>query len=297
MLVAGIFMLLFFIEYSNGILPADCGVSCVRQKTSTGIDFAYVPHEDFVVWTPPNQNLIWIYYCKTTLIEQCYNDKDRTQFLYLDFQWKTIYRGLGHYFERVGDNKIHKYDVAVMEPTRDFVYPIDVTAFNFPAFWYYFDNNPILQVFISAGNINTYDSNKRDINNVFFVDEEDKCKSHRPTVLKRENFLNLNLYVNRKHARYSYFFIKKDNFICAYVFEHEQLFQKGPYMGDWDVLQIKPINFHMINNYPTQNYAPNFFCIDVLYGTFVSLYWDGHSHRKFFNVATCTGFSKILQMQ
>uniref|UniRef100_A0AC35GUS6 Uncharacterized protein n=1 Tax=Panagrolaimus sp. PS1159 TaxID=55785 RepID=A0AC35GUS6_9BILA len=41
--------------------------------------------------------------------------------------------------------------------------------------------------------------------------------------------------------------------------------------------EVKPVKFHLIENYPTENYASNFFAIDPLYGTFVSLYWDGHS--------------------
>uniref|UniRef100_A0A914PN20 Uncharacterized protein n=1 Tax=Panagrolaimus davidi TaxID=227884 RepID=A0A914PN20_9BILA len=41
-----------------------------------------------------------------------------------------------------------------------------------------------------------------------------------------------------------------------------------------DLPEIQPIDFILIENFPTQNYAQNFFCLDPLYGTFVSFFWN-----------------------
>uniref|UniRef100_A0AC35ETB2 Uncharacterized protein n=1 Tax=Panagrolaimus sp. PS1159 TaxID=55785 RepID=A0AC35ETB2_9BILA len=195
MLVVGIFLLLF-IGYLNADIPAECGYAigsekegCVRAKTSAGIEFAYKVHDELLIWSLPR------------------------------------------YFDKMvagsavaGNTFIYRYSIAVMEQSfsPDYVLPIDVTVFNFPSFWYYFNNQRNLRValhperyynciFFSEGSY------------VYFTDEKDKCRAHRPTELKLDNFLNMDLYLNRKHARYSYFFIKKDSFICAYAFEHQDL--------------------------------------------------------------------------
>uniref|UniRef100_A0A914Q0V8 Uncharacterized protein n=1 Tax=Panagrolaimus davidi TaxID=227884 RepID=A0A914Q0V8_9BILA len=277
MLVVGIFMLLF-ITYLNADIPAECGYAtgsetegCVRAKTSAGIEFAYNVHEDLLVWSFPQYSQSWLYMCFTA-IESCkFEDGFRKEFVYVDFD--KMVSG----FDIALPTFIYKYSVAVMEQrfSPNYVLPIDVTVFNFPSFWYYYSNTRIFRVALHPGNINTYSPRNhiRDGSYVYFTDAEDKCRAHRPHELKLDNFLNMDLYMNRKHARYSYFFIKKDSFICAYAFEHEDLFNNN---GLW-LPEVKPVKFHLIENYPTKNYAPNFFAIDPLYGTFVSLYWDGHS--------------------
>uniref|UniRef100_A0A914QU11 Uncharacterized protein n=1 Tax=Panagrolaimus davidi TaxID=227884 RepID=A0A914QU11_9BILA len=164
-----------------------------------------------------------------------------------------------------------------LQPRKADEFPIDVTTFGFPTWCYYYSNEPYLKVLIHVDFMHPGASKQpNDDYFVHFVDPEDKCKDYRPTVLNETNFLNLNLLANTKSAKYAYYFIKKDNFICSYVFVYDDLFNSF-YSN---ILEIKPVNFYLIKNYPTENYAPNFFCIDVLYGTFVSLYWNRQSPLK-----------------
>uniref|UniRef100_A0AC35GP74 Uncharacterized protein n=1 Tax=Panagrolaimus sp. PS1159 TaxID=55785 RepID=A0AC35GP74_9BILA len=259
MLVVVIFMLLF-VGCLNADIPAECGYAtgsetegCVRAKTSTGIEFAYKVHDELLVWVNPEIPLAWVYMCYDASDSSCINEYGyRKDFVYV-------------------------YSIAVLEQKfiPDYVLPIDVTALNYPSFWYYYNNQRNLRVALNPGKINSYTTFKylTDESYVYFTDEEDKCRSYRPTALKLDNFLNMDLYMNQKHARYSYFFIKKGSFICAYAFEHQDLFKNNGLR----LPEAKPVKFRLIENYPTENYAPSFFAIDPLYGTFVSLYWDGHS--------------------
>uniref|UniRef100_A0A914QT71 Uncharacterized protein n=1 Tax=Panagrolaimus davidi TaxID=227884 RepID=A0A914QT71_9BILA len=169
---------------------------------------------------------------------------------------------------------ILKFDIVVFQPRNADKFPFDVTTFGFPTWCYYYNNEPYLKVLIHVDFMHLPDEKlpNRDYY-VHFVDPEDKCKRYRPTVLNETNFLNFNLFANAKSPKYAYYFIKKDNYICSYAFVYDILFNSF-YSN---VLEIKPANFYLIKNYPTENYAPNFFCVDVLYGTFVSLYWNRQS--------------------
>lgn len=39
--------------------------------------------------------------------------------------------------------------------------------------------------------------------------------------------------------------------------------------------------YHMINDYPTENYLSKLWAFDPLYGCFASIFWDGNDIRKF----------------
>uniref|UniRef100_A0AC35FBT6 Uncharacterized protein n=1 Tax=Panagrolaimus sp. PS1159 TaxID=55785 RepID=A0AC35FBT6_9BILA len=270
-----ILVAVFFIGYlsADDIEPSKCAYKtgtetegCVQERTSTGMEFAHDIHEELLIWSPTNFSQQEIFFCLPPS-ESCKNEYAlRKKYAHLRFD--TIYPKKINVTGYNGN--LIKYGVSVIEQRFSpwDVLPIDVTVFNFPAFWHYYSNQKNLKVALHAGYLQ-FPPTDDDGSNVVFTDPEDKCRSYRPKELKIDNFLNMDLYMNRKYGRYSYFFIKKDNFICAYVFEHKDVVSyEVVFQISWTIA-----GYHSA----VQNYAPNFFCIDALYGTFVSLYWNRQS--------------------
>uniref|UniRef100_A0AC35G1E0 Amine oxidase domain-containing protein n=1 Tax=Panagrolaimus sp. PS1159 TaxID=55785 RepID=A0AC35G1E0_9BILA len=231
-------------------------------------------------WALMGFKTYWFMFC--TSVEEC-KDNGLTDFYGLKPLTYIRFNSLRAGLSRASTEFVFRYNVAIMEPRIkvDYIYQIDVSTFNFPAAWYYFNDERYLKVILQLGKIEPYNIWRNGTSLVFFRDEQDRCESYRPKgkALKHENILNLNFFVNRKYSKYSYFFIKKDNFICSYVFKPEDLdvmfneTENGA-PNNRDLPEIEPINFVLINNFPTQNYAQNFFCLDPLYGTFVSFFWN-----------------------
>uniref|UniRef100_A0AC35GIM4 Uncharacterized protein n=1 Tax=Panagrolaimus sp. PS1159 TaxID=55785 RepID=A0AC35GIM4_9BILA len=163
MLVVGIFLLLF-IGYLNADIPAECGYAigsekegCVRAKTSAGIEFAYKVHDELLVWVNPNYPLGWVYMCYNPS-ESC-QFESRQNFVYARFMKMKAGSAVG------GDTAFYRYSIAVMEQRfiPDYVLPIDVTALNYPSFWYYYNNqrnlrvalNPVQKQWIAASERHT----------------------------------------------------------------------------------------------------------------------------------------------
>uniref|UniRef100_A0AC34F865 Uncharacterized protein n=1 Tax=Panagrolaimus sp. ES5 TaxID=591445 RepID=A0AC34F865_9BILA len=267
MFLFNFFLGLYFLTLFGGFArPRGEHQAGYAYETIDGIKFSYEVHDDLILYTTPGYFRFFTNFCKfiDPATMECYaGDK---------IQWTTVINAWPN--EAFEDLKIWfcKVDVIVINPMQTLWYVIDILTYGFPTYSLYRNNHPHLKVEIYIG-----DADFTSITHGYHIlieDKEDKCRQHRPTVFTYLNMFNLNLFVNRKWTKYAYYFIKNDKYICSYAFDYHDLFQGK---SQFNKSQVIPLNFSIIDNYPTENYAPTFFAVDALYGTFVSLYWDQYN--------------------
>uniref|UniRef100_A0AC34FYQ4 Uncharacterized protein n=1 Tax=Panagrolaimus sp. ES5 TaxID=591445 RepID=A0AC34FYQ4_9BILA len=258
--------LLFFGGFSNGAsnLPK------VHQNVS-GIEFDVELNEDIIYYSEPGFAQTKISYCR--FLDPATNECEAGQIS----KWADLTTVFGRDAPYVPEF-VTKIDMALLNPLKPNDFKVDVLTFGFPTYSMYLNNYPWFKASVFVGDANP-DTESTGFS-VYLEDSLKYCYNVRPQILVNEEHLNLNLFYNQKELKYLYYFFKKDQYICSLTFKYQEWF-KGKAIPQQKY--IFPIAHAIIDNFPTVNYAPDFFCIDALYGTFVSLYWNQQSNSLHFD--------------